>query len=226
MRAVFETKIIYVALITLIALLVQIDNMIIRDGWCQNLVKSKNQIKEQKDNKTDDILASIFGIRTIAADFKWIETIQYIGDIINEKGNYGKFYPLLKQVVKFDRNFTSAYLTGSAILIWQLNRDKEGMEFIQDGIRNNPNYWQLNLYLAAFTYYKAQEYKKMIIFIEEAVKREGHPSVLERILGNFYVKTNEMQKARILWWWMYYNSNDAKNRKYAEENLKKYDFWN
>lgn len=187
------------------------------DSWFDKTCKISRQ---QSANA-----GGLIGYRYVSADLLWIDTIQYIGDNENAKERFKKFYPYIKQIVDMDPHFTYAYLFGSSILIWQLKRSSDAMELIKTGINNNPDYWPLNLYLAAFTYFKANEFKKMVVYLEHAVNMENHPAMLERILGNIYEKIGEIEKARILWWWMWYNTKDIENKKYAERKLKERGFW-
>lgn len=199
-------------------------NLIDSDTWFNKEWKIPLQ-KSVSSEAPSFFAGSIVGFRNISTDLLWIDTIQYIGNNENSKEGFKKFYSYVKQIIALDPHFTYAYLFGSSILMWQLNRSDDAMEIIKEGIANNPDYWQLNLYLAAFTYFKANEYKKMVVYLEHALNIESHPPMLERILGNIYEKIGEIEKARLLWWWMWYNTKDIENKKYAEKKLKERGFW-
>ena len=160
-----------------------------------------------------------------------MNVVQYIGDKENASNQYSKFYSMAKEIVSIDPNFTYMYLAGSAIMMWDTKQVDEAVEFVQEGIKNNPTYWPLNLYLAAFTYSKANKFRHLVSTIETAVKMDGHPPMLERILGNLYVKLSEIEskntdfwlaKAKNLWLDILYNSSDKANIQYAKEHLEKF----
>jgi len=188
---------------------------------------------EIKQNPFYVIFSSMCGFKILVSDFLWMDIIQYIGDRNNAKTNYKELYPKTMNLITIDPNFTYAYLAVSGILMFELKEIDKAIELIKKGIENNPKYWQLNLYLAAYTYSKGGNIKMAVHNIEIAVIQEGHPPMLERILGNMYVKLSEiekpykdfwMEKAKNLWWYMYHHPLEELNKKYAEEHLKKYGF--
>jgi tetratricopeptide (TPR) repeat protein len=186
---------------------------------------SKNVQPESERNAPSVFAGGLIGYRYLSADLLWIDTVQYIGNNKNSQEGFKKFYYYIKQITSIDPNFTYAYIFGSSILMWQLYKTDEAMEVIRSGIENNPEYWQLNIYLAAFTYFKSNEFKKMVVYLEHALAMENHPAMLERILGNIYEKIEENEKARQLWWWMWYNTKDIENKKYAGKRLKEKGYW-
>ncbi|MFH1823863.1 MAG: hypothetical protein ABH873_01380 [Candidatus Firestonebacteria bacterium] len=162
-----------------------------------------------------------------------MDIIQYIGDKENTKTKYKELYSKVTNLTTLDPNFTYAYLATSGMLMFELKETDKAIELIKKGIENNPKYWPLNLYLAAYTYSKAGNLRMAVHNIESAVMQAGHPPMLERILGNMYVKLSEteksykdfwMGKAKNLWWYMYHHPSEELNKKYAEEHLKKYGF--
>ena len=47
---------------------------------------------------------------------------------------------MAKEIVSIDPNFTYIGLAGSAIMMWDTKQVDEAVEFIQEGIKNNPTY--------------------------------------------------------------------------------------
>lgn len=173
--------------------------------------------------------ASISGFKSLTADFLWIDIVQYIGNKKNKNDKYKDLYPKVIDLVTIDPNYTYAYLGVSGMLLFEMQEPDKAIELIKLGIKNNPKFWQLNLYLAAYTYSKAGNIKMAVNNTEMAVNQEGHPPLLERMLSSMYLKLAEnkkessywMGKAVNLWWYMYFKSPDKLSKSYAKEHLGK-----
>ena len=190
------------------------DSMITNDKW----------YKEYFAHETN--IGKIIGFKNLTADLLWIDAIQYIGDSKNAKEGYKKFPKIVKRIINVDRNFIYAYQSGSVILMCVLKNTQEAINILKEGIKYNPHYGQFHLYLGAFTYLNIENYSKTIELLEYAVyKLEDHPYILERLLGNLYLKVGEMEKAKKLWWWLLSYSKDQGSREYAKNKLKKFGYW-
>ncbi|MFH1073529.1 MAG: hypothetical protein V1752_00415 [Candidatus Firestonebacteria bacterium] len=186
--------------------------------------------KEAKKDPFYVFLSSISGFRVIVADFLWMDAVQYLGNLENEKEKYKQIYPKAKDIITLDPNFTYPYIAVSGILFFELNEKDTAIEFIKYGIKNNPNYWQLSLYLAAYTYSKDDNLRMVVHNIKSAIKQENHPPMLERILGSIYIKLAKKEPANKdfwrreaikLWAEMYKHPSEPENKVYAEEKLRK-----
>ena len=186
--------------------------------------------KESKKDPFYVFLSSISGFRILVSDFLWMDAVQYLGDLENGKENYKQIYPKARDIITLDPNFTYPYIAVSGILFFELNEKDKAIEFIKYGIEQNPNYWQLSLYLAAYTYSKDDNLRMVVLNIKSAIKQENHPPMLERILGSIYLKLAKkepknkdfwMGEAIKLWAEMYEHPSEPENRVYAEEKLRK-----
>jgi len=185
--------------------------------------------KEAKKEPFYVFLSSISGFRILVADFLWMDAVQYLGDIENQKENYKQIYPKAKDIITLDPNFTYPYIAVSGMLFFELNQKDTAIEFIKYGIKNNPGYWQLSLYLAAYTYAKDDNLRMVVHNIKSAVSLENHPPMLERILGSIYIKLMKkepqnkdfwLKEAVKLWVEMYEHPSEPLNKEYAEKHLK------
>jgi tetratricopeptide (TPR) repeat protein len=92
--------------------------------------------------------ASALGMRRLAADIVWIQTMQYYGTrqksgtselLFNKDKKKSLSYPELKgywqQIIRFDPLFINVYLVGPTTLGWNLKRYGEAMELIDEGIK-------------------------------------------------------------------------------------------
>ena len=190
--------------------------------------------KSFKETGTAPLITAALGFRALTADFMWMDVIQFLGDReVPAETLKAHFYPKLKDVTAMDEHFTAAYIIGVPVLKWELLMQEEAVSFIGYGIEKNPKYGQLQLYLAALTYAKLNQFSSMVSKLESALALESHPPMLERILANIYAKlvddeTNPaqkniwLQKGGRLWAKMYEESQDEQSMKLAAKHLKKY----
>jgi tetratricopeptide (TPR) repeat protein len=192
--------------------------------------------KETKSIPSYALLFSASGFRASVADFLWMDIVQYIGDKENAKTRYKDLYKKITDLSNVDPNFTYVYCSASGIYFFELNEPDRAIELIRKGIENNPKYWVLNLYLAAYTYRRKwdtsgdlSDFKNAVRNVETAVKEEGHPPMLERILGSLYLKLAEidpknkktwLRKSVLLWLDMYEHPTEEPNKEYATQKLK------
>ena len=186
---------------------------------------------------------SLMGFRAAVADFLWMDIVQYIGDPENAKARFGELYAKTENLIHLDPNFTYPYLSVSGIYMFELKDPARALGLIDRGIEKNPGYWVLQLYRAAYVYQmnysasnKHSDLESAALRIEKAVGLKGHPPMLERTLGSFYLKLAEissaagkkhwMGKAVRLWASMYEFPSEELNRKYAEKHLRKYGLLN
>ena len=182
---------------------------------------------------------SFMGFRAAVSDFLWMDIVQYIGDPENAKTKYRDLYLKTENLIHLDPNFTFPYLSVSGIYMFELKDPARALGLIDRGIEKNPDYWVLQLYRAAYVYQmnfdasnKLSDLEKAALRIEKAVGLKGHPPMLERTLGSFYLKLAElssldrkkhwMGKAVRLWANMYEFPSEELNGKYAETHLRKY----
>ncbi|OGS18289.1 MAG: hypothetical protein A3J83_07060 [Elusimicrobia bacterium RIFOXYA2_FULL_40_6] len=156
-------------------------------------------------NGLQDISGILMGFRCATADVAWVQLIQYCatGELSDEdfSCSFDLLKPLTFRVIRIDPYFHEAYLFSSGILAWfkNVNRPDEAIELLQEGIKNNPKYWQLRLYLGAIVYKKAGEYGNMAVLLEEAVQYPDCPAIIKGILANYYKSTKEYKKAIVIW---------------------------
>jgi tetratricopeptide (TPR) repeat protein len=93
--------------------------------------------------------ASMMGMRRLATDIVWIQTVQYYGERQGTHLELGsteafkkadkKFYPELRnywlQIIRLDPLLANAYLLGPTTLGWNLKRYDEALEILTEGIK-------------------------------------------------------------------------------------------
>jgi len=167
------------------------------------------------------ILGAGFGSRPIIGDIEYISFLQYYGDKDNSQTKYKDLYKYINDITDIDPNFTFAYSYGSAILAWNLFRYDEAVAVIRKGIEFNPTFWKLRLYLGAIIYRQKGDTVNYIKLLEEAMRFEDHPAMIERILGNIYMLYKTPDEAAAYWVKIYKESKHQDSRDFAYRTLQK-----
>lgn len=109
------------------------------------------------------LVKSLGNIRYTLAAYLWIRTefyIHYSGNVtinqLTEITYYARFITIL------DPNFVEAYDFGAYQLAFFLNLPKEGIKFISEGIKNNPDYWKLYFTTGMIYSQKFKNYKEAL----------------------------------------------------------------
>ncbi len=169
--------------------------------------------------KFDHIMGVSFGYRALLADFEYISFLQYYGDRSNMTGRWTKLYTYIDNMTDADPHFTFAYTYGGAILAFNLKKYDEAIAVIQKGLRYNPQFWKLRYYMAAIMYSKQGDTLKYISLLEDALKFNDHPAIIERLLGNIYEVSKTPDEAAKYWAWVYKNTKDKETKKYAYDRI-------
>lgn len=148
----------------------------------------------------------LLGMRRLMADVGWVSVLQYYGSHETMEGvhEYGAGrYPGLKKlilrVVRLDPSFHFAYLYGAGSLAFNLNRPEEALEILKEGIRRNPTYWRLRLYLAAIIYKQKGRFDDMIALLEDAITYPDCPVMIKSILANIVKERGNYVRSLEIW---------------------------
>ena len=80
--------------------------------------------------------------RSVIANFLWIKVERYHHEFIRTNNNWRAnkdILPLIKMITDLDPHFTEAYLLGGWMLSTVLKRPDEGIAYLKEGVRNNPD---------------------------------------------------------------------------------------
>jgi tetratricopeptide (TPR) repeat protein len=177
------------------------------------------------ETQLQDVGGVILGMRRLAADLAWIQTLQYYGteepgqtefEFHNGMGQYPRFLAMVQRATHLDPSFTYIYLYGGAVLGWNLNRLDEAQALLKEGIANNPTEWRLPQYLAALAYQKNHDVTRLTAFLETIVQDPECPLMMKALLANIYKKQGDYDKALQLWETIY-NAGDPDYQKRAIE---------
>jgi len=166
--------------------------------------------------------AVIFGFKEVASDFLFLQSIQIFGDWeLGRKEKFKRVYPVLQTITLISPHFVPAYSFG-ALVLEELGYVDEAVDLLNKGIAFNPRAFELWLYRDfSIRLFRTREYKKAIEGIKTALRIEGHPPVLERILAYAYEKDGQIEEAIRQWERIYTSTKDPAIKKICERHLKK-----
>ncbi len=150
----------------------------------------------------------LLGFRNMAANLLWIK-----GDEYFHKGYIHKMVPMILTVVKLDPHFIEAYSMGSWHLAYNITASfsedeqdlvqdyiNQGIELLEQGIRNNPRKYHLYFDLGFTMYYlKLEDYENAVVWIEQAAEKPDHEKYVPRMLFHAYSKTGRFEEAYNGW---------------------------
>jgi tetratricopeptide (TPR) repeat protein len=117
--------------------------------------------------------------------------------------------PILRLITWLDNHFIKAYDFGGYFLAITLNQPEEGIDFLEEGIKNNPTSYDLYQGLAYVYFHKVKNYNLAINYAKKALYNITHYPDKEnpdtnmncvnslRIIGHSYRRLGDRVNARI-----------------------------
>lgn len=144
-----------------------------------------------------EVLATaLMGLREVAASLLWLKIEDYF-----HSGEHEKIAPLIRIITWLDPHFIEAYSSGA----WQLAWNSEDWrlipsaeEFLREGIKNNPDKYELYADMGWLYYDKVKDYDKAIEWYKKAVALPSPPSV-KRMLAHSYERAGKIDEAIKVW---------------------------
>ncbi len=161
-------------------------------------------------------------MRRVAADFIYMELLQYIGGKENYLDRCDRLVQLTNWAIDIDPCFNYIYMFSSGMLMWDCNRPKDALPILEKGIERNPADQRMKLYLAAFTYYRLNDLSGQVKALETLALTPGVPSMVVRILANVYAKQGRIDRAIRIWRYMVRWADNEEDRRWAAARLMRY----
>ncbi len=92
------------------------------------------------------------GFDILLADFLWIETGTYFGKHRLSDKSYPYLYHMLNIITDLDPKFIPPYTLGTILLTTNAHQSNLALEFLDKGMRDNPELWQIP-FTKGFIYY-------------------------------------------------------------------------
>jgi len=180
-------------------------------------------LSEESTEQASFVAAAVeFGFKEVASDILFLQTIQYFGDWnLKREEKLKKVFPLFQAMSFISPHFVPAYSFG-ALVLQELGHVNEAIDLLNRGVAKNPRAFELWLY-RDFTIrlFRTKEYKKAIEGIKTALKIEGYPPILERILAYAYEKDGQIEKAIWQWQKIYDSTDDLKIKEICMRHIKR-----
>ncbi|MFH0801918.1 MAG: hypothetical protein V2A78_05965 [bacterium] len=146
------------------------------------------------------LMEALGEMRYTLAAYLWIKVDIYHHEMIAEGHDWKKnteIVPMIRFVTILDPQFAAAYDFGGYHLAVNLGRGDEGLKFLSDGLRNNPENSDL-LQTMGFVCFHLKRYAQAVIYLERAIK--GRTTQLERqntlrLLTHSWIRLGEKKKA-------------------------------
>jgi hypothetical protein len=111
--------------------------------------------------------------RSVIANLLWIKVERYHHEFVRTNADWRankEILPLIKMITDLDPHFTDAYLCGSWMLCMGLNRTDEGIAYLKEGVRNNPDNMGVNEILGTVYARKLKQPAKAMPYLRRALQ--------------------------------------------------------
>jgi hypothetical protein len=161
----------------------------------------------------------------LAAELYWTRAVQYYGDKhANQQANMELLWPLLDVTTTLDPNLLVAYRFGGMFLSEApphgAGKPELGIELLQRGIRNNPEYWRFYEDLGSIYYFNLHDYSKAAEVLLEGSKRPGAMIWMKALAARISEKGESIETSAMLWTEVYNSTTDPNVKKNAEIHLQ------
>lgn len=148
---------------------------------------------------------SILGFKDVVADMLWVLANQLFWE-----EEYLKVVPLFRTITLIDPHYIVVYSVGAWHFAWNLGPlldepEEEwkrwvpaGIEFLEEGIKNNPNRYDLYFELGWLYFQKLKDYTRAAEYFESAIKFE-HPGYIDHMLAHSYDRADSPGLAAKKW---------------------------
>jgi hypothetical protein len=161
----------------------------------------------------------------LAANLYWTRVVQYYGNKhVNRQYNMDLLWPLLDVTTTLDPNLIVAYRFGGMFLSDSPPRGagqpQKGIELLQRGIRNNPEYWRFYEDLGFVYYFDLQDYPKAAEVFMEGSRKPGAMIWMKTFAARIAAKGESRETSAMLWSEVYNSTKDENVKRNAELHLQ------
>jgi tetratricopeptide (TPR) repeat protein len=165
------------------------------------------------------------GFHSLLADVYWLRVIQYVGGKVNNapanqpmsEWGMDALLPLLDVVTELDPHYVAAYRFGATFLPECAPREAAG--FVERGLRENPDIWQLYLDLG-YLHWQRQDFTAARQVYERGSRVSGAPVWFTELAGAMALKGGDRATARAIYQRVLESSTDEYSREMARLKLQ------
>lgn len=143
------------------------------------------------------------GFRGIAADILWLRTDMYF-----HMGQWYKILPIYRTITFLQPHFIQAWSVAGwhmAYNIYHEAKDEDkpkwleaGLNFLKEGIDNNPHRYELYFETGWTYFHKAKNYDEAIKYFRRAIRFE-HPDYIDRMIAHAFLKKGDVKGSYEEW---------------------------
>jgi tetratricopeptide (TPR) repeat protein len=167
------------------------------------------------------VAQAALGYRDLAADILWFRMVQYYGGYRMGENDIALFAHLVDVITDLDPQFTYAYVFGALIMAQDLDQFKQGIGFLEKGVRNNPHDWWLPFELGFLNYVYARDYAKALFYFEKAARLPGAGPQAARFAAFVAAKAGYVETSIAMWEELARTSDNKYIRELAERYIAK-----
>ena len=150
------------------------------------------------------VAGALIGFREVVAGLLWVRVNDFF-----HSGNYDAIIPLNRIITWLDPHQIDVYSTGAWHLAYNFTDSQNradrrylipGIKFLDEGIQNNPELWDL-YFEQAFTmhYWKKQDYERSVYWFRETEKRKNCPYFVYTQAAHAYERSGHLDLAINQW---------------------------
>jgi hypothetical protein len=171
----------------------------------------------------------LLGFHSLAADLYWLRTVQYFGGkrLYEPEKRFDLLGPLLDITTDLDSHLKIAYRYGAIFLSEPWPRGAglplKGVELVDKGIVNNPEYWRFYLDRGFIYFWHLEDYEKAAETFLDGSKIPGAPYWMVATAGRTLTQGGQRETARLLWRALYDLAENEQIKGNAEIHLQQLD---
>jgi hypothetical protein len=149
------------------------------------------------------------GFEGLAADLYWLRTVQYFGGqrLFTRGKKFDLLRPLVDITTSLDPRLEIAYRYGAIFLSEPppvgAGQPAQGVEVLEQGVRNLPGSWRLRQDLGFFHYIYLHQPEEAATILDRASRIPGAPFWLETLAGDLRLRGGDRKDARRMWQQMF-----------------------
>jgi tetratricopeptide (TPR) repeat protein len=172
------------------------------------------------------------GFEGLIADWYWMQSLQYIGNKIQNSEeqsinlenlkplNPRLLYPLLDNATTLDPQFLAAYAYGAVVL--PAIDPEQAIKLTEKGIADNPDNWQLYHHLG-YIRWRLKNYEKAAEAYEKGTLVPGAPPFMRLMAAQMKTRGGSLETARAMYRQLFNEAPDKQTRESAAIRLLQLD---
>jgi hypothetical protein len=160
----------------------------------------------------------------LLADVYWMRAVQYYGGKrLKDEKRFDLLDPLIGIATTLDPQLIHAYRFGAIFLSERspigAEQPEKAVVLLKEGIKHNPDEWQLYRDLGFVYYWYLQDYRKGAEAFLEGSKNPKSADWMKTFAAELMAKGGSRESARFLWQQFYDTADNEQMKRNAKENL-------